>query len=236
MLLTRGVIRVGLTVPDGAEFNIVDVDDPYGCAAPYTEASMYRRPLPSTNLGFLSTVMWDGRETVAGQAIVADLMTQATDATTGHAQGATPSAAVVKQIVDFETGLFTAQAYNDKAGALSAGGARGGPVALSKQPFCIGMNDPLNILPVMPGACSSSSGGLDTNVFTSFAAWEHDDSPARRAIARGEQLFNSRTFVIDGVGGLNGAPGDPVAGPMKNGTCTVCHNTPGAGDHSIACR
>ena len=24
---------------------------------------MYRRPLPTTNLGFLSTVMWDGRET-----------------------------------------------------------------------------------------------------------------------------------------------------------------------------
>jgi cytochrome c peroxidase len=234
MLLTRGVIRVGMKVPDDAEFEIVDVDDPYGCGAPYTEASMYRRPLPSTNLGFLSTVMWDGRETVRGQAIAADLMTQAIDATTGHAQGATPSAAIVKQIVDFESGLLTAQASDEKAGVLSAAGAHGGPVALSKQPFCIGTNDPLNILPVMPGACASPSGGLDTNVFTSFAAWAHDDSPARRAIARGEQLFNSRTFVIDGVGGLNGTPADPVAGPIQNGTCTVCHDTPGAGDHSIA--
>jgi len=234
MLLTRGVIRVGMKVPDGAEFNIVDVDDPYGCGGPFTEASMYRRPLPSTNLGFLSTVMWDGRETVSGQALAADLMTQATDATTGHAQGATPSAAIVKQIVDFETGLFTAQAYDDNAGVLSAAGARGGPVALSKQPFCIGMNDPLRILPVMPGACASPSTGLDTNVFTSFTAWADDDSAARRAIARGEQLFNSRTFVIDSVGGLNGAPGDPVSGPIQNGTCTVCHDTPSAGDHSIA--
>jgi cytochrome c peroxidase len=28
-------------------------------------ASMYRRPLPTTNLGFLSAVMFDGRESVA---------------------------------------------------------------------------------------------------------------------------------------------------------------------------
>ena len=67
LLLTKGLIRVGLPVPPTAEFEIVDVDDPYGCGAPFTEASMYRRPLPSTNLRFLSTVMWDGRETVAGE-------------------------------------------------------------------------------------------------------------------------------------------------------------------------
>lgn len=234
MLLTRGVIRVGLNVKDGAEFKIVDVDDPYGCGAPFTEASMYRRPLPSTNLGFLSTVMWDGRETVSGQAIAADLMTQAADATTGHAQGATPSAALLKQIVDFETGLFTAQSYDYEAGSLSAQHADGGPRSLSTQPFCIGINDPLNILPVMPGACATSSGGLDTNVFTLFTAWRKEDSSSRRAIARGEKIFNSRTFVIDGVGGLNGGPADPVQGPIQNGTCTVCHDTPNAGDHSIA--
>lgn len=234
MLLTRGVIRVGIKVKDGAEFKIVDVDDPYECGAPFTEASMYRRPLPATNLGFLSTVMWDGRETVSGQAIEADLMTQATDATTGHAQGATPPAALVKQIVDFETGLFTAQSYDYGAGSLSAQHADGGPRALSTQPFCIGINDPLNILPVMPGACATSSGGLDANVFTLFGAWRNNDSYARRAIARGERLFNSRTFVIDDVGGLNAGPEDPVQGPIQNGTCTVCHDAPNAGNHSIS--
>jgi cytochrome c peroxidase len=234
MLLTRGVIRVGINMKEGAEFEIVDVDDPYRCGAAYTEASMFRRPLPSTNLGFLSTVMWDGRETVSGQAIRADLMGQAADATTGHAQGATPSQALVKQIVDFETGLFTAQAYDYRAGLLTGRHAHGGPVALSTQPFCIGINDPLNILPVMPGACAAGSGGLDTNVFTSFAAWLNDDSPARRAIARGEKLFNTRTFVIDGVGGLNGGADDPVSGPMQGGTCTVCHDAPNAGNHSIS--
>ena len=64
MLLSKGLIRIGLKVPDRAEFEIVDVDDPHGCGAPLTEASVYRRPWPSTNVAFLSAVMWDGRETV----------------------------------------------------------------------------------------------------------------------------------------------------------------------------
>jgi len=57
--------------------------------------------------------------------------------------------------------------------------------------------------------------------------------PYARAIARGEQLFNTRPFTIDNVGGLNGGAGDPIAGPFT-GTCTVCHDTPNAGNHSIS--
>lgn len=232
-LLNKGLIRVGLAVPAGAEFEIVDVDDPYHCRAPFSQASMYRRPLPTTNLGFLSTVMWDGRETVKGQAMRANLITQASDATTGHAQGGAPSLAQLNAMVDFELGLFSAQRSDDAAGSLMARGAHGGPAALLTQPFCIGINDPLNILPVMPGACAASSGGLNPTVFTLFGAWEDADSPARRSIARGERIFNTRAFVIDNVGGLNG-PGDPIAGPIAGGTCTVCHDTPNAGNHSIS--
>jgi cytochrome c peroxidase len=52
------------------DFSIQDIQDPYNC--PETDsvmAAFYRRPLPSTSLGFLSTVMWDGRETVKGAPI-----------------------------------------------------------------------------------------------------------------------------------------------------------------------
>ena len=234
LLLSKGLIRVELPVPANADFTIVNVDDPYGCGAPFTEASMYRRPLPSTNLPFLSTVMWDGRETVTGQSIRADLLTQASDATTGHAQGAPPAAAQLEQIVDFELSLFTAQTNSHGAGSLTARRARGGPAFLSRQPFCIGINDPLNILPVMPGACQLSSGGLNPTVFTLFADWLGDPSPARQSIVRGEEIFNHRMFVIDNVAGLNGSPADPVPGPIQAGTCTICHDTPNAGDHSIA--
>ena len=232
-LLTKGLIRIGLAVPENAEFEIVDADDPYNCGAPLTQASMFRRPLPTTNLGFLSTVMWDGRETVKGQAIRSDLLTQASDATTGHAQGAAPSPAQLQQIVDFELGLFTAQTQDNGAGSLHAHDATGGPRPLSTQPFCIGINDPLNILPVIPGACETSSGGLDPIVFTLFGTWEHAETPERRAIARGQQLFNTREFVIDNVAGLNGAPADPVGTPIR-ATCTICHDTPNAGNHSIS--
>jgi cytochrome c peroxidase len=30
MLLTKGLIRVGIGVPSNAEFELIDVDDPYG--------------------------------------------------------------------------------------------------------------------------------------------------------------------------------------------------------------
>lgn len=234
LLLSRALIRVVLKVPMDAEFDIVEVDDPYSCGALLDEPALYRRPLPSTNLRFLSTVMWDGRETVEGDAIRANLMRQASNATTGHAQGAPPTPAELAAIVDFELSLFTAQAQGRDAGDLAAQGALGGPEALSMQPFCIGINDPFGSVPAVPGACETQPGGHDPNVFTLFGAWQHAGNPERQAIARGEQIFNTKTFVVDNVGGLNGGPHDPVAGPIAGGTCTLCHNTPNAGDHSIS--
>ena len=109
LLLSRGLIRIPLAVPGGAEFSVESVSNPYGCSDTST-LSMYRRPLPTTNLGFLSTLMFDGRESTppstqkitypdAGQ-LLADLAHQAIDATTGHAQGAVPTPAQVQDIVN----------------------------------------------------------------------------------------------------------------------------------------
>src|SRR5581483_1608457 len=96
---------------------VTSVDDPYGCntnaATGLTSptsgiVSVYRRPLPAANLNFLSAVMWDGREP--------SLANQAMDATLGHAQAsAAPTAAQVQQIVQFETGIFTAQIFDTNA-------------------------------------------------------------------------------------------------------------------------
>ena len=97
MLLSKGVIRIELPIPAGAEFSLTPVDDPYHYASA-AGLSLFRRPLPSTNLRFLTGVMWDGRETVVPFGTTAatigqnasnlfqDLMHQAADATTGHAQ------------------------------------------------------------------------------------------------------------------------------------------------------
>jgi cytochrome c peroxidase len=235
LLLTRGLIRIGVDVPIGAEFVIEGVDDPYHCHAPLTAASMYRRPLPSTNLRFLSAIMWDGRESSPTTSILQDLAHQANDATIGHAQASLPlTTQEAQDIVAFETGLFTAQVRDRDAGSLHADGALGGPVALSQQPFFIGVNDPVGLNP--------TGAPFDPNAFTLFNVWSHsagrrhhDDDGARRAIARGQQIFNTKPIVITGVAGLNNQTfSNGVTLPASfTGTCTTCHDTPNAGDHSV---
>ena len=106
LLLHKGLIRIGLPMPSSASlpYRVVSVDDPYHCntnpstgltSATTGIVSSYRRPLPATNLGFLSAIMWDGREP--------DLLSQALDATLGHAQASTfPTDDQLQQIVNFE--------------------------------------------------------------------------------------------------------------------------------------
>lgn len=231
LLLTKGLIRVGLTVPLDAEFTVAAVDDPYKCGGSLDNVSAYRRVLPTTNLRFLSTVMWDGRETKPGQSIVDDLKGQAKDATLGHAQASlTPTDDEIRQIVSFEMGLFTAQATDNAAGALHAHDATGGPVVLSQQPFFLGINDPLGGNP--------TGAAFDSRAFSLFDRWmksthSEDDTPgdARVAIARGQALFNTRPIVIAGVAGLND---NPAVGASFSGTCTTCHDTPNSGNHSVS--
>ena len=54
-----------------------------------------------------------------------------------------PTPDEVSQIVAFETAMYTAQAFDNDAKSLTSGGAKGGSVNLSSQPFHIGINDVL---------------------------------------------------------------------------------------------
>ncbi len=56
LLRTRGLIRIAIAVPANASYQVVSVNNPYGCNESDV-ISMYRRPLPATNLRFLSAVM-----------------------------------------------------------------------------------------------------------------------------------------------------------------------------------
>ena len=244
MLLTKGLIRIGIGIPDNAEFELVAVDDPYGHASA-KELSLFRRPLPSTNLKFLSTLMWDGRETFLDPAskdcilgttkcfasMHFDLADQSNAATVGHAQAAQSLTAELREaIVSFETALFTAQVFDDEAGGLAVSGARGGPMYLSKQDSYFGINDVVSN--------DYRTGALfDRVVFKLYDAWDTLDrggdqegrSEARRAVARGETLFNTKPISITGVKGLN----DDLNVATLQGTCTTCHDAPNAGNHSI---
>src|SRR5215470_3889404 len=61
LLRTRGLVRIALAVPPNADYQVIRVNNPYGCSEEDV-VSVYRRPLPATNLRFLSAVMFDGRE------------------------------------------------------------------------------------------------------------------------------------------------------------------------------
>ena len=247
LLINKGLIRIAIQVPATAEFNVVSVVNPYGCGDPST-LSMYRRPLPSTNLRFLSTLMFDGREssTQTGTQkityatnpsdLLADLAHQALDATNGHAQGSTPLTPQQQQaIVDFEMALSTAQAIDYQAGALNADGATGGPAMIDAHTmpaFYIGINDPLGGNP--------HGTPFTPVIFSLYDAWanlrsednnEGDDRSSRRAsILRGQTLFNSKPINITGVAGLN----DDLNLASIPGTCGTCHDSPNVGNHSVS--
>ena len=244
MLLSKGLIRVGLPIPQQAEFELQLANDPYNYASA-TELSLFRRPLPATNLRFASTVMWDGRETVLSASqkdciatplacyapVHVNLGNQANGATVGHAQAAQPLTDEQRiEIVDFEIGLFTAQVRDSQAGELAPPVAGGGPRVLNEQEFRVGINDFL--------VGDFRTGAFDGRVFTLFDAWKNSDRQSfetdqpketRRSIARGEALFNTRTFSIEGVAGLN----DVLGKSSVRGTCSTCHDAPNAGSASV---
>jgi len=117
---------------------------------------------------------------------------------------------------------------------LNARGALGGPTYLSRQDFYFGIND------VIAGDYRTGA-PFDNVVFRLYDAWmsvlpenpaagvRHDVVQARQAVARGQALFNSKPIQIVAVKGLN----DDLGVAIFSGTCTTCHDTPQAGNHSV---
>jgi cytochrome c peroxidase len=228
LLTDKGLIRIGIPLPQPPtilQFEVTKVDDPYGCTTNPTIGltsptsgflSMYRRPLPSTNLGFLTTIMWDGREP--------SLAHQSVDATRIHAQAdADPTTDQQAQIVAFETDIFTAQIFDNKAHVLHADSATGGPVALS-----------LQLSKFFPGVNDNFSPTFDPNIFDLYKPWlglrgGSGEPMYRQSVARGEEVFNTTKITITGVAGLN----DPPNPSSIAGFCGTCHDTPNVGNHSV---
>ena len=255
LLRTRGLIRVAIAVPANADYDVINVDNPYGCGE--TDViSMYRRPLPATNLRFLSAVMFDGRESTPATgtqrilsenypaSLLSDLAHQSVSATTGHAQGdgTRPTVADQQEIVNFETALSTAQPIDKRIGRLDTRRADGGPEALIAQPFFISINSSIHLLvPALEppgGLIAPGDGGFSPAIFNIFGAWAKlPDADPRAAVARGQAIFDSKPINISGVVGINDdvTAGGLVAGGISSlqGTCGTCHDTPNVGNHSF---
>ena len=264
MLLTKGLIRIGMPMPAGAEFTLVRSDDPYHYASA-RELSLFRRPLPTTNLKFASSVMWDGRETIADPAspiciigarpaqcfaaLDADLLHQANSAVRGHAEAARDlSAADQRAIVTFESALFTAQIVSKDAGNLAEAGALGGPQRLAAQDFYFGIND-------VEAGDYRTRAPFNRNAMTMFGAWRNlaapPPPPPPPAPGRGRPappappsaLDLARVSVARGEAIFNNRPfnitrvagfNDELRVPLQRGTCTSCHDAPNSGAHSVA--
>lgn len=238
LVVNNGLIRVGLTVPPNAtdayspQYTIAAVQDPYGCALTTNAqgqqvVSVYRRPLPTMNLGFLSAVMFDGLESLVnplnnGQTFAAnlnaDLTQQAIDATEIRAQAAEPPTSTqLSQIVDFEMAL-NAQLLDFAAGDLSKK-AQGGAQFLSTQSYYPGINDSLGADP--------QGKQFTPSVFTIYNSFQNSRNPQQASIARGEQIFNTQSLTISDVPGLT------TGNQQITGTCTTCHDTFNVGNHSF---
>jgi cytochrome c peroxidase len=205
--LRKGVVRVQLpaTAPF-RQFRLTTVTPPAGEPAnagyPAGTISFFRRPLPTSNLRFASTVNWDGRSAPGAAPnapapipVPTGLLNQSNGATLNHAWLPNPASAFVPitteqrtAIVTQELALHLAQTIHLEAGELSAGGATAGAEALLSEP-------------------GGAAGG---NVFTLFDAWTNDSNPVRRSIADGQRIFNTKQF----------------AGTR---TCAGCHNSKNVG-------
>jgi cytochrome c peroxidase len=164
---------------------------------------------PTTGRAISGNIMWDGREPT--------LEHQATDATLGHAQATNPPTDTqVAEMVQFELGIFNAQVWDAWAHQLNENGALGGPIYLSNG---------------MPGLPPQVAGAT----FPLFDDWAGlpaaaDRAAQRASVARGEVIFETRTFAINGVAGLTNIG---TVKAQQLGTCSSCHNQVNTGNDSF---
>jgi hypothetical protein len=234
-LLKHGVTRFPLVVTDAAEFRVTAVSDPSGFSTVSPQNLLiFRRPSPVSNEAKVAQTNWAFQPSdFGGVDVPTFLVPNAIGASGFHLQNPNLPAELAVSIRDFQLGLFFAQAFDNEAGALDAGGAKGGPAFLARQPFHVGINDIQGHDP--------SGAPFNPKVFDLFDAWANADADktlsasakkkaqARASIYRGQQLFNFRQFDISGVNGLN----DLLGQTLVRGTCSTCHNTPNVGGHSV---
>jgi hypothetical protein len=206
-----------------------NLDPKYGLHSAQPRISVFRRPRPPANLKYVTAYGFvfepkNGLPLPLDPAtglrysgnLMADqrdrtLQEQALDAMSSHLERATPPSALqLQQIISFESQLYTAQIADFVGGLLTAGGASGGPEALST---------------AAPGVLKSSK---DLQ-WVEFKSWEDaakDPSLSatqrefRLSVARGAQIFRDRTFLIKDSSGLNSMN---FGNPTRD-SCNFCHN------------
>ena len=219
---------------------------------------LHRRPLPTTNMNFVTAAGWDGQDTrqspnpfvratrsgmfdVARSTIRGRQTGPSLIAPDGHVYTGTELDILAGKLTEFMFSTFTAQDNSHGAGSLSAKGATGGVYNLSQQPFYFGINDVVEGDLFINGLGQEVLTGRPFTpvIFTLYDAWKQEHNPHRASIARGQDLFNSQRLTVNNVGGLNNSvltlpDGRTVNGPSGPflGSCGTCHDSPNVGNHS----
>ena len=218
LLIEKGLIRVGIPLPANSHFEVHVDNDPYGCTTNTVTGlqsptlgivSLYRRPLPRPI----------SASTRRSCGMGASPVLQANPSTRrGFTRRPLPTLHEQQaEIVAFETGVFTAQIFDNNAHELHAARATGGPEALYQQlsTFVVGVNDPF-------------APNFSPNIFDLYKPWldlpaARGEAQDRKSVARGEEVFNTTKINITGVAGL----------PDMSGFCGTCHDSPNVGNHSV---
>jgi hypothetical protein len=227
--------------PVKPEFTIEVVKDPSGCnldpryglKSGTPTVSVFRRPRMTANLRYVTTSFslsgrFDGKTgmplavdpktgervglPIMSDARVTTLEAQARDAIKNHMQAAGPiSEASVRDIVDFESQIYSAQASHPLGGSFAEAGTPKalGPAALRD------------------GKAIVSGFNYNNPVFFSFDEWKTPragDSPEqaefRASVARGYDVFFVRPLWISDVAWFSSIG---MGNPYKR-ACAICHS------------
>lgn len=188
MLLQAKFTR-NVTLPATRDYDLTAATDPFGVSSVANQRMwFFRRSIPTTNFKS-STVMWDGANTVA-TGLRDGLIRQARNNVTGAQEGTAAPDEVIFEIVDFEMSISTARVHMPGVGRLDTHGAKGGPENHRNQPLVAGR-------------------------FDLFDAYKHSFNPFKRAIYRGQELFNNGDHLGNRCGGCHNAAN---SGQNVNGT------------------
>ncbi len=257
LLLSKGLIRIPITLPANRDFDVRVVLNPYestGANPPQNftvpptatpELSFYRRPLLSANTRFISAVMWDGREATVPAVPANPLDVDGSGIQASQADAPvrinmlTQSNNATRGHAQGAVDLTAAQraAITDFQMNLVVAQERDNVAGALNLAGATGGPQPLRTLNSFFGINDSHGGNpfgtaFNPSAMTMFNAWAglsgSTQNNRRAQIARGQTIFNTKTIRISGVRGVNDALG--VA--TLNGTCTTCHSHPNVGNHT----
>jgi cytochrome c peroxidase len=229
LFLDLGVVRIGKTLPAGADFTVEGQDTPQFGPLPNPNdpqappgsptLSLFRRPLVPTNVHFDSAVLWDGR------ASINDMRSQVQKAARTLLLAGGPSAGALGDVSDadadevaaFMLGVFTDQIVDDAAGKLDTRGATGGVANLTD----LASDPAAPCTPLAPATCTPVVPG-NPQTMTLFDAWANVPDHGRNGINGASRSTQSRAAVVRGQALFNRL------------NCKGCHATNNIGNNPSA--